>query len=325
MYSGTHNSYPRLVGDVGGTNARFATIPAPGQEPQASATLRCADYPDIALAIEHYLAQHAPARPRWAAIGIANPVMGDRVQMTNHNWSFSIDAVKQTLRFERLLVLNDFTALALALPSLKPEELHQVGGGTAQPHQPKALLGAGTGLGVSGLIPHGEHYIPISGEGGHVTLPGQDAEEIAVIAQLGKKFAHVSAERVLSGPGLEHLYQALSAVRGASAHKLAAEQITARALDGSDEICVAAANMFCALLGTVSGNLALTLGAHGGVYIGGGIVPKLGSLFIKSSFRQRFESKGRFTEYLARIPVFVIHARYPALTGAAAALEIDQN
>jgi glucokinase len=321
MSSGALETYPRLVGDIGGTNARFALIHAPGRDLEGTESLPCAEFPDIAAAIDHYLKKHDAGSPRWSAIGIANPITGDWVQMTNHHWSFSIEKVKSSLGFERFVVLNDFTALALSLLSLRDDELTQVGGKTIVEGMPKALLGAGTGLGVSGLIPHGDVYTPISGEGGHCTLPGRDAEENAVIAHLCKRFDHVSAERVLSGPGLQLLHQALAAVRGVNVKPLSAQQITAGALDGSDDIATAAVNMFCAFLGTVAGNLTLTLGARGGTYIGGGIVPKLGSLFTQSRFRERFDAKGRFKEYLAAIPVYVIQAHYPGLTGAAVALD----
>lgn len=319
----TAGSYPRLVGDIGGTNARFALIERPGAAIGAPLTLPCADYPGPAEAIEAYLRQTAaPQRPRWAAIGIANPVTGDEVHMTNHHWAFSIEALRRTLGLERLALLNDFTALALALPYLKAEELRRVGGGEPVADAPIALLGAGTGLGVSGLFTQGRRHIAINGEGGHATLPAHDAREASIIAILAREHRHVSAERALSGSGIERLYRAICELRGTPAEPLSAPDITARALDGRCALCREALDTFCAMLGTVASNLALTLGAFGGVYVGGGIVPRLGDYFAQSPFRARFEDKGRFRDYLARIPVFVIHAPYPALTGAARQLEL---
>lgn len=318
------HSYPRLLADVGGTNARFAWLAGPGGAPADIAVYPTADHATLQAAIERYLQDHAKPAPRWGAIGIANPVVGDRVQMTNHHWSFSISALRDAIGMSRLLVLNDFTALALALPALPAAELRQVGGGAAVEGAPIALVGAGTGLGVSGLLraPGGHGTIPVNGEGGHVTLAGADAREDAVIARLRARFGHVSAERALSGAGLVSLYAALCEVDGVTAREIAAADVTALGLDGSDPRCREAVAMFCAMLGSVAGNLALTLGARGGVYIGGGIVPRLGKFFDESSFRARFEAKGRFADFLRGIPTWVVQSpTSPALLGAARALD----
>ncbi|WP_085316403.1 glucokinase [Derxia lacustris] len=319
--SSAPDSWPRLVGDIGGTNARFALIEAPGAPIAAARTLACADHADPRAAIERYLAEGGLPRPRVAAIGIANPITGDRVQMTNHHWRFSIADLQRDLGLARLRFLNDFTALALALPTLEAQELVQVGGGTAAPSAALGLLGAGTGLGISGLVPHGERWVPLEGEGGHVTLAAFDAREAAVIDALARRYGHVSAERVLSGPGIAALHAALAEVDGRAPDGLNAAEITGRALDASCRFCAQTVDVFCAMLGTVAADLALTLGARGGIYIGGGIVPRLGARFAASPFRARFEDKGRFGDYLARIPVWVIHADYPALRGAARALD----
>jgi len=316
----SRDTYPRLLGDIGGTNARFALLSHPNAAISDMRSLSASAFPGPAEAINAYLAKTGGVRARVAAFGIANPIDGDRVEMTNHTWSFSIEALRRQLDLQHLLVINDFTALALSLPYLPADELHQVGGGTRQMALPIAVLGAGTGLGVSGLLPAGERYLPLAGEGGHVTLAATTAEEAAVIEQLRTTFVHVSAERLLSGPGLVNLYDALARVRQQPVASVDAATITHAALASSDTLAVDTLNMFCALLGTVAGNLALTLGAKGGVFIGGGIVPRLGKFFDRSPFRQRFEDKGRFRAYLAGIPVFVIHAPYPAISGAAVAL-----
>ena len=316
--------YPRWVGDIGGTNARFAWLEAAGAPLTDEAIYPCADHATLQAAMRHYIDAHGKKAPRWAAIGIANPVTGDRVQMTNHHWSFSIDAVRQALGLERFVVINDFTALALSLPSLQPADLRQIGPGAAVPQAAKALLGPGTGLGVSGLLPArgGLGWVPLAGEGGHVTLAGTNAEEDAVIALLRRRFGHASAERALSGPGLEALHAALVELEGSASPGLTAAQITSAALAGSDAQCGRTVDLFLALLGTVAGNLALSLGARGGVYIGGGIVPRLGERVLVSPLRARFEAKGRFTEYLQQMPLLVIQARTsPALWGAARALD----
>lgn len=321
MSTGRSERTPRLVGDIGGTNARFAIVAAAGEQPTHIRSLSCADYAGPHEAILDYLALEGLAVPPLAAFGIANPITGDHVAMTNHHWKFSVEALRRGLGLERLLVINDFTALALSLQQLQPHERRQVGGGSAVPGHAIGLLGAGTGLGISGLIPCGAHHVPLEGEGGHVTLAAADAREAQIIAVLAARYDHVSAERVLSGPGLVALHDALRTLAGAPALELGSAEISARGLAGSCPFCVDTLHTFCAMLGSVAGDLALTLGARGGVFIGGGIVPRLGAFFAASAFRRRFEDKGRFVTYLANIPTYVIDAPYPALLGAARALE----
>ena len=312
---------PRLIADIGGTNARFALID--GDERHDEVVLACADYPDVVSAIEHYLdsvgAAKGAARPIEGALAIAGPITGDLVHLTNHAWQFSAARTRQALGWRRLIMLNDFTALAMAIRHLPREEIEQIGGGQSVPDMPLALLGPGTGLGVSGLIPAGGHWIALQGEGGHQTLPVMNEREAAMLGQLRQRFSHVSAERVLSGPGLVNLYDALCGLEGIVPKVLTPPEITRRAREGSCRICLETVSMFCALLGTLAGNLVLTLGAVGGCYIGGGIVPGLGSTFASSHFRDRFEDKGRYTDYLSRVPTYVIRSELPAFIGLAAA------
>ena len=256
-----------------------------------------------------------------AAFAIANPVDGDWIQMTNADWAFSIRELKQEFGFETLLLVNDFTALAMALPLLKPEQRQQVGGGVAQAHCPVGLLGAGTGLGVSGLIPRGDAWIALGSEGGHVSFAPANAREMEILRFAWRQHAHVSFERLLSGMGLMLIYQALCALEQKEFAALDAPEITRRALTKECPVCDETVELFCAMLGTVAGNLALTLGAKGGVYLGGGIVPRLGERFIQSGFRSRFEQKGRFSDYLAAIPTYIITAPHPALYGVSLLLE----
>lgn len=316
------NLFPRLLGDVGGTNARFAWQASASAPLSHIQVLSCSQYLGITEAIEAYLTGNGLTSPAAAGIGIANPITGDQVVMTNHHWSFSIEQLQQQLSLNRLQVINDFTALALALPCLTTEQKVQIGGKEPIQNAPVALLGAGTGLGVSGLMPSGQHVLPISGEGGHVTLAAQNAKEFAVIERIGQKYGHVSAERVLSGQGLVDLYWALGQNTGLPAQAVQASEITQWALHDKDPLSLACLDMFAGFLGSVAGDLALTLGARGGVYIGGGIVPRLLGWFEHSPFRQRFEAKGRFATYLQDIPVWVIQAHEsPALLGAARALD----
>ena len=309
-----------LVGDIGATHARFGLV-SPDAELLHSRTLPDEEYPTIDAALAAFLKERGPLpMPRQGAIAIASPVTGDQITMTNHPWSFSIRELGERLRFDRLEVINDFTALALALPHLKPQDRVSVGGGTAIPNSPIGVLGPGSGLGVSGLVPSREGWIALAGEGGHATMAPATDRESAVLDRMRRHFDHVSAERVLSGPGLVNLYNTLAQLDGIPAKGYTAAQITDLAIRSEDPLCVDATSMFCAMLGTMAGNLALTLGARGGVYIGGGIVPKLGRTFLESPFRERFEVKGRLATYLETIPTFVVTHPLPAFLGCAALL-----
>lgn len=317
--------FPRLLGDVGGTNARFAWQSHPQSALECIQSLACTDYPDLCSAVMAYLETNRLPKMRAACIGIATAVTGDHVCMTNLDWSFSIQKMKGLLALEELVLINDFTALALALLDLQEEQKVLIGQAReTMPRQPIALIGAGTGLGVSGLLPTGDTgWTPISGEGGHITLAAGNQEEFEVISFLRNRYSHVSAERVLSGQGLLDLHEALCAVRGRPWKPASlAVEISDKALIHADEDCLATMNMFAGLLGSVAGDLALTLGARGGVYIGGGIVPRWLGWFEQSPFRYKFEHKGRFSDYLKAIPTWVISADDPpALWGAARALD----
>jgi glucokinase len=313
---------PRLLADIGGTYARFTLETAAGQFEHA-ASLRCAEHADFHAAVTAYLKQLPPALAdsvQHAAIAIANPVEGDEIRMTNYHWRFSSEQMRQRLRLETLVVVNDFTALAMALPRLGPGQQRQVGGGQARERSVVGLLGAGTGLGVSGLIPAGEGWVALGTEGGHTSFSPRDEREIAILQYGLTLYPHLSHERLLSGPGLELIHTALRVRAGLAPEPLAAPEITRRALDGSDALCMETLDTFCAMLGNVAANLAVTLGAFGGIYIGGGIVPRLGPYFDRSPFRARFEDKGRFTDYVKGIPTYVITAEHATFTGASAIL-----
>jgi len=309
-----------LVGDIGATHARFGLV-SPDGTLLHSRTLADEDYPAIDDAIAAFLSERgALPMPRQGAIAIASPITGDRVAMTNHPWNFSAVALKDRFGFDRLEVINDFTALALALPRLTPQDRLMVGGGAAVTGAPIGVLGPGSGLGVSGLVASGSSWIALTGEGGHATMAPATDRESAVLDRMRRHFDHVSAERALSGPGLVNLYNTLAELDGVPAQGFTAAQITDLAIRAADPLCVETTRMFCTMLGTMAGNLALTLGARGGVYIGGGIVPRLGQTFVQSPFREGFEAKGRFQAYLAAIPTFVVTRPLPAFLGCAALL-----
>lgn len=311
--------YAMLVADIGGTRARFALLDESGS-PERVRILAVADFAGPAEAIQAYLTEVGCPGLQAAAIALAGPVHDEVVGLTNGAWTFARADLKARLGLSRLLLLNDFTALALSLPQLDAADLHQVGGGEPIELAPKAVLGPGTGLGVSGVFFDRGHWLALTGEGGHCSLSPADARESTILALARLEFDHVSAERLLSGSGLPLLHRLVAEVDGRRGEPLSTAEIVARAVAGNDVQCRAVIDTFCAMLGSVAGNLALTLGAQGGMYVGGGIIPRLGELFDHSPFRARFEAKGRFAAYLAAIPTYVMLSPTPALLGAAHAL-----
>jgi glucokinase len=313
---------PWLVADIGGTNARLGWVADPQRGIEHVRQLRAADFPGPAAAVRQYLSElpGSAGLPRCAAIAVATAIRGDRVELTNSPWAFSRRELQEALALEALLTLNDFEALALSLPRLRSDQL-RAHGALPRGRGTLAVLGPGTGLGVGGVTETAHGWVALPGEGGHATLAPADDFESELLRHVRQSHAHVSAERLLSGVGLPVLHGAVAAVLGAPAEALTAAQVVERGLAGADATCSRSLDSFCALLGGFAGNLALTLGATGGVYIGGGIVPRLGDSFFASRFRERFEAKGRFRDYLAAIPTALITDTLAALTGAALALE----
>ena len=328
-------SYPRLVADIGGTNARFGWLAAPGSPVAQVHKLPVPDFAGPADAARSYL-QGLQATlgagyqaPRQAAFAVATAVAGDRVAFTNSHWDFSCAQVQAALGLQGLQMLNDFEALALSLPCLGDAQLRRLGPAPAWAiPTPEgtvlAVVGPGTGLGVGAVVRTQGGWVALPGEGGHATLAPADDLESAVLAQVRRQHAHVSAERLLSGIGLPVLHQALGAVQGSQAPVLSAAQIvdlgTASGA-AQDTLCSQTLDLFCALLGGFAGNVALTLGARGGLFIGGGMAPRFADRFLASDFRPRFEAKGRFQPYLAAIPTALITDTLAALSGAALAIE----
>jgi glucokinase len=306
----------RVIGDIGGTNARFA-LAENGQYGELR-HVEVKKYPSLHDALADYLdALPQTRRPTAAALDIAGPVFGDMVGLTNAGWRFSIAELKQSLGLSILKVLNDFAAAAISVPYLPKHELFTVGPPCPEAAGTIGVIGPGTGLGVGGLLPSGAQWLPWSGEGGHVTLPTVTPEEEAIVRLLRSRWGHVSAERVLSGSGLVNLYEALCAIEGVTPSPMSPAGVTDHAIRGTDAIAVKAFGHFCAMLGTVAGDLALTLGATGGIYIAGGILLRFKEAFAGSGFRERFESKGRFRGLLAKVPTRLILEESPALLGLA--------
>ena len=331
-------SYPRLVADIGGTNAHFGWLDGPGQTVAQVRQLSVPGFAGPAEAARSYLDALQAAMggayraPRHAAFAVATAVAGDRIAFTNSHWNFSRRQVQAALGLRSLLMLNDFESLALSLPCLgEPQLRRAVAASVALPAltvgSVLAVVGPGTGLGVGAVVRTAAGWVALPGEGGHATLAPADDLESAVLAQVRRQYAHVSAERLLSGIGLPVLHQALGAVQGAALAPLTAAQIIdagkaagEAAGEGADALCSQTLDLFCALLGGFAGNVALTLGARGGLFIGGGIAPRFGDRFLASAFRERFEAKGRFRGYLAAIPTPLIIDTLAALTGAALAI-----
>ncbi|TXK41600.1 glucokinase [Nonomuraea sp. C10] len=303
---------PWLVADIGGTNARFGLVTAPGAAPSHVAVLSGAVYPTLPDAVAAYLAEHAGGvRPGAACLAVAGPIDGDRYRLTNSPWAGST----RDLDVPYVKLLNDFEALAVSLPHLRADELVPLGGPEPS-YGVKAVLGPGTGLGVGGLVPTDHGWVPIPGEGGHVTVPAADDRELEMVRALrAEGLDQVVAEHVLSGPGLARLHRALARVNGVAAPSLAASEIVARL---GDPLCAETVEVFCGMLGSFAGNVALTLGARGGVYLGGGVLPRIVERVCASNFRARFAANPDMSAYLAEIGTSLIVAPQPALTGAAA-------
>ncbi len=316
---------PWLVGDIGGTNARFGLVQAAGGRPVRVGKVPSALHDGLASAARAYLdGIEEPVRPSAACVAVAGPVVRDRIRLTNVGWDFSVEQTRTGMGLDHLEVVNDFAALAQSLPVLGEDDLLPLGGPATDPSEPMAVLGPGTGLGVAGLVPlPGGGWLPLPGEGGHVDAPAVEDIEAEVVRVITAERGRVSAEALLSGPGLPRLYQALAQVRGQSARKLSPREITAAGVhpEGAEPLCRETLEVFAALLGGFAGNAALTLGATGGVFLGGGVLPRIPEVLRNGRFRLRFEAKGRMTDYLKNIATVLITADNPALLGAAARLD----
>jgi glucokinase len=294
-----------LLGDIGATNARFAMLTAGVLGPVK--WINVARYSQFADALEDFLqSQFFQSSVSCAVLAVAGPVEGQRSYLTNSSWTIDGCEIRKRFAFSAVRLVNDFEATALSLPHLLEQDVRALGGGQAVSGAPMVVLGPGSGLGAAALVGDGARQIVIASEGGHATFPAASAREDAVLVHLRKRFGHVSAERVLSGPGIENLYYAIAALDGIDVKSRNAADITNAALQGSCLTSRAALDMFCAMLGGFAGNLALTYGARGGVYIAGGIAPRILDYLANSEFRLRFEQKGRFCAYLESIPSKVI-------------------
>ena len=315
----------QLVADVGGTNARFAVVDVEGGSLCHVVYYSVAEHVIFADVLAEFCAHVRSAggwaqAPQGACLAVAGPVDGSVLKFTNSPWEIDANGIKAQLDGSPLHIINDFAAVGYATTTLHPDDYAQLGGGAGNPAKPVAVLGPGTGLGVCAVVPCQERSVVLEAEGGHADYAPVDAQEIAVLNILLQRFGRVSYERLLSGAGILSTYQALAELALREPVHERPEDVYQAAIGGSDTLAMRTLQMFCRILGSFAGNLALTLGARGGVFIAGGIAPKVLSILQQSEFRNRFESKGRLRSFLADIPVQVITAKDIGLKGAAAYL-----
>lgn len=309
-----------LVADIGGTNIRVGIADAAG-DIRALTVFQCREYPGLADVLNKYISDNnILGLDINACLAIACPVDNDLISMTNLPWEFSKSAIKKELKLNKLLLINDYTAIAHSVPYLNDDQKVQIGDGEVIPGRPISICGPGTGLGVANVVPHGESWISLGGEGGHVDFAPIDKVEQHILQFLLKKYSHVSYEQLLSGLGIEQIYQALCDYHGESAKNYSAKDISGNAIENTCARCVETLEQFCKTLGSFAGNLSLNLGSFAGVYIAGGIVPRFIEFIKESGFRARFEEKGRLSAFNSNIPTYVITESQPGIIGALAFL-----
>ena len=317
---------PYVVADIGGTNARFGLVTSVDDPEhkfviENQKTFASAEFDSIDKAVERYRETLGGEKISGACLAVAGPVAGDHIKLTNLNWNFCISETQQNLALSRLQIINDFAAYAYAISYLDSAMMRPINAGEAIADSPVAVVGPGTGFGVAALVKQNGHTNILASEGGHMSLAANTPLQAAIKEQLSRKYSLVSIERVFSGPGLRHLYHALAAVEGRKAKELRTSEISQLALDGSDEMCQRTLALFCSWLGSVTGDLALALGARGGVFLGGGILPRIADFLLASEFQQSFSAKDQMSHYLEGIPVNLVTEGNSALLGAAAWFE----
>jgi glucokinase len=306
-----------LLGDIGGTNSRFGLIDIGSTEVRDVEVLKNDNFTGLETAICYYLEKRRISELAGAAVDVAAPVDREFITLTNRDWTFSAETLRQAAKAKRFRLLNDFEALAWSLPHIKAEHLIQIGGTASERPQLKIVLGPGTGLGMAALapLPNGG-WMPIPGELGHTTLPVVTAEELALKDALRGKDKFAEAEDILTGPGLLALYKLISA---ASRYETP-EQVLQAALAGADQDAAKTLDHFITFLARIAGDAAMAMQARGGVYLAGGIAPSIAGLLKKPKYRAVFEDKGRIAAVMKPIPLYVITDPFPAFKGCAAAL-----
>lgn len=319
-----------LIGDIGGTNARFALADPEKPGFSSDITLQCDDFESADASIKNYLEQVEAGMPDVICLAAAGPVVNQRVRFTNNHWLLDGEALKQEFGISKVRILNDFESIAYSMPFIPKEDLMPIGLPLPKPlekeHYMIGVLGPGTGLGAVGLRKFGEHYIPIPGEAAHGGFAPETAVQIEVLRKLRDRFDRVSSERLVSGPGLENIYWALTQIHNEKRIHLSPADIFKAAIDNSDMVASESVQLFFEVLGQVAGDLALALGAFDGIYIGGGITQRYPELVANSLFRTGFERKGRQRTLMERIPTQLIMYKQAGLLGAAyCALQIAEQ
>lgn len=310
-----------LVGDIGATHVRLGLKRDGMPRPQAVAVLDCADYATPEAAIRDYLGRNGCSTVARACLAVAAPSGARRLRMTNHPWCFDVDRMRQRFGWRSLKMVNDFTAMALGVPYVQATDRIAIGGGPAKRRRPQLVMGPGTGLGVSALVPVPSGWVPLETEGGHVDFAPANELEMALLRILRLRFGRVSLERILSGPGLLNLYQAHAELQQVPVRLHTPEAISTAALDLSDALARQVLEHFCEILGRAAGNAVLTLGSAGGVHLCGGILPKMADILLHSRFRAAFEDKGRMRPMMQCTPVYLITDPLTGLVGAGVALD----
>ena len=320
---------PYIVADIGGTNARFGLVSpnssaANGYTIEAQQTFPSGNFENIDQATEHYLEALNMPKIAGACLAVAGPVTGDQIKVTNLNWSFSRAEVERKLNLTNLKVINDFAAHAFAAPLVAQHNLININQGVHTASSPIAVLGPGTGFGAAGLIPNGNSWMVLPAEGGHISLAAKTQQQAELVRILAQRFEHVSVETVFSGPGLGNLYQALGELEAQPFESMLAPEICKQALTDPSSLACRALGLFCHWLGQATGDLALALGANGGVYLGGGILLRFSDFLLNSDFMLGFVAKGQMTEIMHKIPVNLVTEGNSALLGAAAYFDQTQ-
>lgn len=319
-----------LVGDIGGTNARFALANSDKVGFTNAMTLQCADFQSSIAAIRHYLDKVGAAAPSVVCLAAAGPVVDESISVTNNHWLLSAQEIREDLGVSLATLMNDFEAIAWSIPHIEERFLESVGQASQKPLPEDnfnvAIVGPGTGLGTGGLRSCNGLLLPLVGEGGHIGFAPKSKVQIELLEVLRDKFERVCAERILSGSGLENIYWALHVLRGDKQAALSAAEVFAAARDGADPVAADATQLFFEILGQVAGDIALVLGAQDGVYLAGGIVKRYPEMLHISGFRNAFESKGHHRSMMERIPTRLITYDEPGLLGAAyCALELSRK
>lgn len=312
-----------LIADVGGTNIRLALLIDDTQV--ALTCFKCADFDSLEAVVKHYISLHCDGVVINACFGIAGPVVGDVYTMTNLGWRFSVESLQQALGLEQVYCINDYTAISMSVPKLSPDDLYTVHSGEIDETEARVICGPGTGLGLALLVKVNDYYQCLSGEGGHSEFAPNNLMQLKVLEVLMSQFSHVSVERLLSGQGIVNIYQALAKIKQQDAPVRDASEISQGYIDKADELCIETMELFCDVLAQFLGSTVLCCSGFGGVYIAGGIMPRIIDYIDIKRFISAYSAKGRMGDYVMRAPIYLITHPQPGLIGASVYLNQQIN